>query len=134
MRTNFKNSALHKLFHDVAHANRISEFNIIFGKIEMIDPRVVRYLLDIGVDRWARSHSSGKRYNIMTTKIIESLNGMLKSVRDRPVLKLVEELRNLLQKWFMCHQEQALSMSTELTKWVDEQLRLRYNVTLQIIP
>ena len=51
----------------IAHAYRISEFHIIFGQIEMIDPRVARYLLDIGVDRCAPSHSSGKRYNIMTT-------------------------------------------------------------------
>ena len=78
----------------------------------MIDPRVARYLLDIGVDRWAHSHSSRKRYNIMTTGIVESLNDVLKSARDLPILKLVEELRNLLQKWFMRCQEQTPSMST----------------------
>ena len=103
MRTKFKNLALYKLFHDATHAYCISEFNIIFGQIEMIDPRVARYLLNIGVDRWARSHSSGKRYNIMTTGIVESLNGALKSAEDLPILKLVEELRNLLQKWFVPH-------------------------------
>ena len=47
----FKNSTLHKLFHDATHAYHISEFNIIFGQTEKIDPRVVKYLLDIGVDR-----------------------------------------------------------------------------------
>ena len=112
--TKFKNPALYKLYHDADHAYRISEFNIIFGQIEMIGPRVARYLLDIGVDLWACSHSSGKRYNIMTTGIVESLNSVLKSARDLPVLKLVEELRNLLQKWFVYLQEKALSMSTEL--------------------
>ena len=74
---------------------------IIFGQTKMIDPRVVRYLLDRGIDKWARSHYNGKIYNIMTIGIIESLNGVLKSVRDLPILKLVEELRNLLQKWFV---------------------------------
>ncbi|XP_010659523.1 uncharacterized protein LOC104881328 [Vitis vinifera] len=98
LKTKFKNPAIHKFFHDAAHAYHVSEFNFIFGQLEMIDPRAARYLMDIGVDRWARSYSTGKRYNIMTTGIVESLNAMLKNARDLPVLQLVEELRNLLQK------------------------------------
>ena len=115
LKTKFKNPAIHKLFHDAAHAYRVSEFNFIFGKLEMIDPRAARYLMDIGVDRWAHSYSTEKRYNIMTTGIVESLNAVLKNVRDLPVLQLVEELRNLLQKWFVTRQQQTMSMLAELT-------------------
>ncbi|RVW49007.1 hypothetical protein CK203_080949 [Vitis vinifera] len=100
LKTKFKNPAIHKLFHDAAHAYRVLEFNFIFGQLEMIDPRAARYLMDIGVDRWARSYSTGKRYNIMMIGIVESLNAVLKNARDLPILQLVEELRNLLQKWF----------------------------------
>ncbi|KAL6320757.1 hypothetical protein AAG906_008757 [Vitis piasezkii] len=129
LKTKFKNLAIHKLFHDAAHAYRVSEFNFIFGQLEMIDPRAARYLMDIGVDRWARSYSTGKRYNIMTTGIVESLNAVLKNARDLPILQLVEELRNLLQKWFVTRQQQAMSMSTELTMWADGELRSRYNMS-----
>ena len=79
MRTKFKNPTIHKLFCDTAHAYRILEFNIIFGKIKMIDQRAGRYLLDMGVNQWARSQYSGKRYNIMTIGIVESLNAMFKN-------------------------------------------------------
>ena len=51
LKTKFKNSTIHKLFHDIVHVYRISEFNFIFRQLEMIDPRVARYLMDIGVDR-----------------------------------------------------------------------------------
>ncbi|KAL6333957.1 hypothetical protein AAG906_000008 [Vitis piasezkii] len=129
MRDKVQESAIHKLFHDAAHAYRVSEFNFIFGQLEMIDPRAARYLMDIGVDRWARSYSTRKRYNIMTTGIVESLNVVLKNARDLPVLQLVEELRNLLQKWFMTRQQQAMSTSTELTMWADGELRSRYNMS-----
>ena len=64
----------------------------------------------------------------MTTRIVESLNVVLKNARDLPVLQLVEELRNLLQKWFVTRQQQAISMSTELTMWADGELRSRYNM------
>ncbi|KAL6330622.1 hypothetical protein AAG906_003232 [Vitis piasezkii] len=114
LKTKFKNPAIHKLFHDAAHAYRVSEFNFIFRQLEMIDPRAARYLMDIGVDRWARSYSTGKRYNIMTIRIVESLNVVLKNARDLPILQLVEELRNLLQKWFVTP---------------DGELRSRYNMS-----
>ncbi|XP_059593682.1 uncharacterized protein LOC132254010 [Vitis vinifera] len=129
LKTKFKNPAIHKLFHDATYAYHVSEFNFIFGQLEMIDPRAARYLMDIGVDRWARSYSTGKRYNIMTTRIVESLNVVLKNARDLPVLQLVEELRNLLQKWFVTRQQQAMSMSTELTMWADGELHSRYNMS-----
>ena len=95
----------------------------------MIDPRVARYLMDIGVDRWTRSYSTEKRYNIMTPRIVKSLNTMLKNARDLPDLQLVEELRNLLQKWFVTRQQQTMSMLAELTMWTDGELRSRYNMS-----
>ena len=51
----------------------------------------------------------------MTTGIIESLNVVLKNARDLLILQLVEELRNLLQKWFVTYQQEVILMSTELT-------------------
>ncbi|KAL6346179.1 hypothetical protein AAG906_027918 [Vitis piasezkii] len=109
--TKFKNPVIHKFFHDATHAYRVLEFNFIFGQLETIDPRAARYLMDIGVDRWAP---------LM----------LLKNARDLPVLQLVGELRNLLQKWFVTRQQQAMSISTELTMWADGELRLRYNMSV----
>ena len=39
LKTKFKNPTIHKLFHDATHAYCVSEFNFIFGQLEMIDPR-----------------------------------------------------------------------------------------------
>ena len=66
----------------------------------MISPRAARYLADVGVERWARPHSNGNRYNIMTTGIVECMNVVLKYARDLSVVRKVEKLRNLLQRWF----------------------------------
>ena len=65
----------------------------------------------------------------MTTRIVESLNAVLKNARDLPVLQLVEELKNLLQKWFVTRQQQAMSMSTKLTMWAYRELHSRYNMS-----
>ena len=65
----------------------------------------------------------------MTTGIFESLNVVLKNARDLPILQLIEELRNLLQKRFMTYQQQVMLMSIELTMWADGELHSRYNMS-----
>ena len=95
MKTKVKNVVVHKLFHDVAHAYQMSAFDTIFGQLKMISPRAAKYLADVGVEQWDRSHSNGKEYNIMTTGIVECTNVVLKDARDLPVVRTVEELRNL---------------------------------------
>ena len=65
LKTKFKNVEVHKLFHDVAYTYQLSEFNIIFGKLQMISLRAATYIIDAGVKRWTYSHSTKKRYNIM---------------------------------------------------------------------
>ena len=97
LKMRFKSVEVHKLFDDDACTYRLVEFNIIYGQLQMISPRVATYLMDASVDRWARSHFSINKYNIITMGIVESFNATLKDVRDL-ILWLVEELRNLLQK------------------------------------
>ena len=49
------------------------------------------------------------------------------TARDLPIVRMVEEFRNLLQRWFSNCQQQTLSMKTELTTWAGMELCLRYN-------
>ena len=87
-KTKFKNVEIHKLLHNAAYTYHLSEFNVIFGQLQMISPRAATYIIDANVERWAHSHSTKKRYNIMTTGIAESLNVVLKDARDLPILQL----------------------------------------------
>ena len=96
LKIRFKSVEVHKLFDDDACTYHLVEFNIIYGQLQMISPRVATYLMDAGVDRWARSHFSINKYNIITMGIVESFNVALKDVRGL-ILWLVEELINLLQ-------------------------------------
>ena len=58
LKTRFKSVEVHKLFNDAAYTYRLAEFNVIFRQLQMISPRATTYLMDAGVDRWARSHFS----------------------------------------------------------------------------
>ncbi|XP_020410730.1 uncharacterized protein LOC109946660 [Prunus persica] len=50
----------------------------------------------------------GRRYNVMTTNISESINSVLRFARMLLVVHLIGEIINLLVKWFTEHRELAL--------------------------
>ena len=55
------------------------------------------------------------------------MNAILKYARDLPIVRMVEKLRNLLQRWFSNSQQQALLKKTKLATWADMELRLMFN-------
>ncbi|XP_020426520.1 uncharacterized protein LOC109950802 [Prunus persica] len=64
---------------------RLAEFNRHFSMIN--NERVRTYLLRAGVQKWSRAHCDGRRYNVMTTNIVESINSVLRFARMLPKLR-----------------------------------------------
>lgn len=58
------------------------------------------YLIGIGFEHWARSHSKGDRYNIMTSNVAETWNAVLREAREYPILSLIDYIRGKLMDWF----------------------------------
>ncbi|KAA0045588.1 MuDRA-like transposase [Cucumis melo var. makuwa] len=75
-----------------------------------------KYLNDIGIARWSRVHCPGRRYNMMTTNIAESMNSILKEPRDLPIASFLEHVRALLQCWFWERREGGIKVTSTLTK------------------
>ena len=48
----------------------------------------------------------------MTTNIVESVNLVLKDVRDLPIASLLDSIRDILQKWF--HDRSKVVFSTKI--------------------
>ncbi|CAN7062787.1 unnamed protein product [Brassica oleracea var. botrytis] len=98
-----------------ARAFRLQEFYSIFNEIKTMDPKCAEYLLDVGVEHWARSHFSGNRYNVMTSNLAESWNSVLREAREYPVIPLIEFIRGKLTAWFASRREAAEKNSGALT-------------------
>ncbi|VFQ59275.1 unnamed protein product [Cuscuta campestris] len=90
------------------------------------DSRIRSYLWDIGESKWSRCKSGPFRYSIMTSNAAESMNNVSNSAREYPVSKLVDFIRERMQKWFHERHERALSTTTILTQNLESEL-----ITLQ---
>ena len=92
-----KNKHVHMTFYQPAKAYLHGHFDKHMRHLEDIDIRTHRYLMEANSDKWARSHFSGMRYNIMTTNIVECMNGVLRDARSIPIVPLLESIRALIQ-------------------------------------
>lgn len=80
-----------------------------------MDAACAEYLLDIGLEHWARSHFPGNRYNIMTSNLVESCNSVLREASEYPVIPLIDFIRSKLSGWFAARREAANKTKGSIT-------------------
>ena len=128
LKTRFKKNTaqIKEYFYGAAKCYTLQEFESNISEIKKLDIRVHKYLEDIGYDKWTKLHSTNKRYRIMTTKIAESMNVAIKSVRELQITTLLEYLRALVQEWNANNQMIAKATFTKLSKKAEDILNDNY--------
>ncbi|XP_060960889.1 uncharacterized protein LOC133031416 [Cannabis sativa] len=102
IKANVRVKGVIKLFDETANAHKVSEFNQLYDELKNRYPRVVNYLEESNVplSKWARSHFTGCRYNIMTTNGAEFINAVMKQPREYSIIALLEAMQAKVSKWF----------------------------------
>ncbi|KAL5583420.1 hypothetical protein UlMin_015862 [Ulmus minor] len=99
-----KTNKLEEHYYQTMKLYSVEELNVLFYILCSTVPGVKKYLEEVRLDRWMHAHSPSRRYNIMTTNILESMNAVLVKVRELPITTFVNEIRLLCQKCFYeCH-------------------------------
>ncbi|XP_021829946.1 uncharacterized protein LOC110770169 [Prunus avium] len=101
-------------FEQAAKSYSMAEFDCHFCKIKRKE-HVAQYIEHAGLHKWSRAHMDRRRYNVMTTNIVKSINSVLRFVRMLLVVHLIGEIINLLMKWFTERRELALKCPTTTT-------------------
>ena len=128
IKSNFSCSGVLPLFFRTSEAYRIDEFSVLFDELSARYPSIARYLQEqVRFEMWSRAHFKGNRYNIMTTNMSESMNAMLKDVRDYPVIALFNFIQAKMSEWFNNRRVEASKIKTLLTPSVEKTLRERHN-------
>ncbi|KAA0056076.1 MuDRA-like transposase [Cucumis melo var. makuwa] len=115
----YKNDTVATLFYNASRTYRESMFVEAWRHLLAFSNGSGKYLNDVGIARWSRVHCPGRRYNMMTTNIVESMNSILKEPRDFPIASFLENVRALLQRWFWDRREEGIKVTSTLTKWTE---------------
>nr|XP_016492765.1 PREDICTED: uncharacterized protein LOC107812228 [Nicotiana tabacum] len=106
----------------MAKAYTVEKFDYNMAEVERINKRVKDYLINVGYERWSRAHFTVNRTLTMTSNIVESINATLNASRELPVLPLLEYIRQLIERWNVTNQKNAIELFTNLGKKYDTML------------
>ncbi|XP_075103099.1 uncharacterized protein LOC142177693 [Nicotiana tabacum] len=125
-----------KLFQSAARVYRRKEFDIYMSDIANVDKKTYDYLMEEPSERWARSCSPRRRYDMLTTNIVESMNSVLLEARELPILRMMDFIQVKLQDWFYERRNKAEGIFYDVSCWVEEELKKRIDLafTLNVFP
>ncbi|XP_075096323.1 uncharacterized protein LOC142174429 [Nicotiana tabacum] len=125
-----------KLFQSAARVYKRKEFDIYMSDIANVDKKTYDYLMEEPPERWARSCSPQRRYDMLTTNIVESMNSVLLEARELPILRMMDFIQVKLQHWFYERRNKAEGTFYDVSCWVDEELKniIDLAFTLNVFP
>ena len=92
-----------------------------------------KFLVDVGVERWARALFHDDRYNIMTSNIVEALNAVLKNSRKYPLLLLLDAIMEKMSEWFNNRRMMADNLTSPLTPECENILRDHWSIASTLV-
>ncbi|KAG5597175.1 hypothetical protein H5410_038407 [Solanum commersonii] len=75
---------LSRLMWRVASAHQVRKFESLMWQIKEENVEAYEYLMEIPLEKWTVSYD-GKRWEVLTTNLSESFNGVLKKARGLPI-------------------------------------------------
>ncbi|XP_019257711.1 PREDICTED: uncharacterized protein LOC109235922 [Nicotiana attenuata] len=111
-------SAVIKLFQSAARVCRRKEFDLYMSDIAKVDKKTYDYLMEEPPERWARSCSPRRRYDMLTTNIVESMNSVLLEARELPILRMMDFIQVKLQRWCYERRNDAEGTFYDVSCWV----------------
>ncbi|XP_019238773.1 PREDICTED: uncharacterized protein LOC109218831 [Nicotiana attenuata] len=129
-------SEIIKLFQSAAIVYRRKEFDLYMSDIAKVDKKTYDYLMEEPPERWARSCSPRRRYDMLTTNIVESINSVLLEARELPILRMMDFIQVKLQRWFYERRNEAEGTLYDVSYWVEEELNKKIDLafTLNVFP
>ncbi|XP_070045292.1 uncharacterized protein [Nicotiana tomentosiformis] len=125
-----------KLFQSAARVYRRKEFDLYMSDIAKVDKKTFDYLMEEPPERWARSCSPRRRYDMLTTNIVESMNYVLLEARELPILRMMDSIQVKLQRWFYERRNGAEGTFYDVSCWVEEELKKKIDLAsnLNVFP
>ncbi|KAF3547529.1 hypothetical protein DY000_02008231 [Brassica cretica] len=98
-----------------------------FQAVCNISPTIGKYSTDADVTKWARCQFRGFMYDIRTTNPAESINSVLRTPREYPVIPLLDSIREMLTRWFFERRTRSRKHTKPLTIAIEKKIDRRIN-------
>ncbi|XP_075074590.1 uncharacterized protein LOC142162165 [Nicotiana tabacum] len=100
--------------------------------IAKVDKKTYDYLMEEPPERWVRSCSPQRRYDMLTTNIVESMNSVPLEARELPILRMMDFIQVKLQRWFYERRNKAEGSFYDVSCWVEDELKKKINLAFTL--
>ncbi|XP_062080543.1 uncharacterized protein LOC133785312 [Humulus lupulus] len=132
LRTKFRGLHVQAIFEIASRAYSTQEYHSSMAELQKINPEMTTYLLQAKPERWARPFFLTKRYNILTSNIVESIDAAIVHAREFPITSLIEAVREMLQRWFSIRKQAKINQFIEVTKWANDEMKIKLDVAFRM--
>ncbi|KAL3640152.1 hypothetical protein CASFOL_015120 [Castilleja foliolosa] len=93
----FLGQAIKNTLWAAARAPRIEEHRLKMEKMKFLDKKAYDWLVQKPCKQWARSHFSElPKCDVLTNNMCESFNSLILPARDKPIITMLEAIRNIM--------------------------------------
>ncbi|XP_074299045.1 uncharacterized protein LOC141630064 [Silene latifolia] len=111
-------------FWKAARASTKAEFKFEMNGIKFLNARAYTYLNEIGASHWSRrAFNTSCKSNMLTNNMCESFNSVLKEVRDKPILTMMEWMRRYVMKRHYEKRQGVNGYTCKLVSYVEKFLK-----------
>jgi len=110
VRVKFPKKGVSNLVSKACRAFNETDFRAFNTEIWRRNSGCADYLARIPKEHWTQAYCEAKRYNLMSSNIVEALNLALGKIIELPIVTLVEGIRTKLMKWICVRRAKALKL------------------------
>ncbi|XP_075500170.1 uncharacterized protein LOC142538757 [Primulina tabacum] len=115
----FKNIHFKDLCWEAGIQHKVAKFNATMEAIRTNNAAALIYLSNIPKEKCSLTHDGGWRRGIITTKMSECINGVLKGVRRLPITAIVELTLQRCVQYFIQRRARSDKMLEKNQPWTD---------------
>ncbi|KAL3632957.1 hypothetical protein CASFOL_025941 [Castilleja foliolosa] len=131
----FLGQAIKNTLWAAARAPRVEEFKMRMEKLKNLDKKAYDWLVQKPPSQWARSHfSEVPKCDILTNNMCESFNSLILPARDKPIITMLEAIRNIMMTRMDTNREHAKKWDTAICPRIKKILDKNGKQAAELIP
>ncbi|XP_075074864.1 uncharacterized protein LOC142162415 [Nicotiana tabacum] len=102
------------LLQSAARSYKRKDFNQLMSQLKSIDKKTYNSIMEEPPERWARSWFPQRRYDMLTTNMVESMNFVLLKGREMSILRMLDFIQEKLGEWFYERRKKVFNLDLML--------------------
>ncbi|XP_070002732.1 uncharacterized protein [Nicotiana sylvestris] len=120
------------LFQSAARPYKREDFNQLMSQLKSIDKKTYNYIMEEPPEIWARSWFPRRRYDMLKTNMVESMNSVLLKWKEMLILRMLDFIQEKLGEWFYERRKKTNETFHRVSIWAEEEMTKKIDLACKM--